>query len=377
MVEDIIESARTVAGIARKHSRDGEETGALAAPVVAELAGTELLRMGMPARLGGPEVDPVTSAKAIMALAEGDASAAWYSATSTTHSIYTHYLPEDGAREIFDGTAPVGCSSMPTGSATFVDGGLRFQSGRWPWGSTGRHADWMGVNTIVDGRAFAAFLPKNDVLIEDNWNASGLCATASGDYSVVPGAFVPAHRLADMTRPTPKVDCPLTRFPFTAYISFPYPAVAIGNAIGAVAELVEAAEGRTSLGHPSTLAQSPVAQVDLARAEARLLSVRALLLESLTELWQCAVDAVQPDTMTRARARLAMTHAAAESASVVDTVYTLGGGAAVFMANPLQKRLRDAHTITQHVQVSHRTYPLYGKLRLGVDLDVASWRHAI
>lgn len=375
--EKIIESARTVAGVARAHAREGEDAELLATEVLVELTGTDLLRMGMPAELGGPEVDPVTSARAVMAVAEGDASAAWYPAVSSAHSIFTHYLAEDGAREVFDGTAPVGCSSMPTGSGTLVEGGLRVDSGRWPWGSAGPHAKWMGFNMVVAGKALTAFLPAADFDVEDNWHAFGLRATASGDFSVRPGAFVPEHRLVDMTLPAPRIDTPLARFPFTAYMTFAFSAVALGNAAGAIEELIEIAAGKKPLGLSSTLAESPQAQIDIARAEARLYSARAFLLETLDEMWHSALDGEPSSTRTRARARLAMSHAAAESAAVVDIVYTLGGGSAVFTSNPLQKRLRDAHVITQQVQVSGRTYPLYGKVRLGADLDPASWRYAI
>ncbi|GAA4899675.1 hypothetical protein [Streptomonospora salina] len=377
MSDKIMESARSVADVARIHARESEEAGLLASPVVDALSGTELLRMGMPSRMGGPELDPVNSAEAIMAVAEGDASAAWYPCTSSTHSIYAHYLPEAGAREIFDGTAPVACVEMPGGSAHFTDGGLVMDSGRWPWGSAAPHADWTGVNTVVDGRALVAFLSASDILVEDDWDALGLRATASGHFSVRPGAFVPEHRLVDMTRPAPREESPLSVFPLNAYVSFAYPAVALGNAAGAIADLLALAEGGTSLGQPSSLAESPLAHTELARAEARMHAARAFLLETLEDLWRPALDGATADTLTRSRARLAMSHATAEAAAAVDTVYTLGGGAAVNTTSPLQRRLRDAHTITQHVQVTARAYPLYGKLRFGGTLDVASLRHAI
>lgn len=377
MAEKIVRSAVAVAAVAGKHAGDGEAAGALAPAVVAELAGTDLLRMGMPARLGGPETPPVTSAEAIMALAEGDAAAGWYAAVSSAHSIFTHYLPDEGAREVFDGSAPVGCASMPRGSGTFVAGGLRLDSGRWPWGSTGRHASFMGANTVVEGRALTAFLPREDFVVEDNWDSFGLRGSASGDFSVRPGAFVPERRLVDMTLPRPLVDCPLARFPLPPYVTFGFAAVALGNAFGAIRELIDLAAAKQPLGVASTLAESPLAQIDLARAEARLYAARAFLLDTLDAMWRDALDGRTSPTPLRARSRLAMSHAAAESAAVVDAMHALGGGSVVFTDNPLQRRLRDAHTITQQVQVGGRVYPLYGKVRLGVELDPVSWRYAI
>jgi hypothetical protein len=40
----------------------------------------------------------------------------------------------------------------------------------------------------------------------------------------------------------------------------------------------------------------------------------------------------------------------------IDAFYTLGGGAALYDSSPLQRRLRDMHVATQHVQVQLRNY---------------------
>lgn len=373
MSEKIIQTARSVAAVAKKFARAGERAGKISPEVLAELANTDLLRMGMPASLGGPEVDPMASAKAIIALAEGDAAAAWYSWLSSANSLLTHYLAEDTAREIFDGTAPVGASGMPNGTGQFVDGGLRVDSGRWPWGSAGAVAAWMGIGMAVDGKMLLAFVPATDFTVEDNWHAHGMQATASGDFSVHPSTFVPEHRILDIAALVPRVETPLTRLPVNAYATFGISAVAIGNAIGAIGELVDLAASKTPLGSPGKLAESSLVQLDLARAEARLCSARAFFLEALDELWANAVAGEVSSTQLRARARLAMSHAAAEAASVIDMVYSLGGSTVVFSDNPLQKRLRDAHVITQQVQVSSRIYPLYGKIRLGLAVETSGW----
>jgi indole-3-acetate monooxygenase len=377
MSEKIIQAARSVATVAKKFASTGERAGKISPEVLAELTNTDLLRMGMPASLGGPEVDTVTSAKAIIALAEGDAAAAWYPTVSTANSLFTHYLAEDTAREIFDGTAPVGSSGMPNGTGQFVDGGLRVDSGRWPWGSAGAVAAWMGIRMVVDGKMLLAFVPATDFTVENNWHALGMQATASGDFSVRPGTFIPDHRILDTTVLVPRVETPLTRFPATAYATFGFSAVAIGNAIGAIGELVDLAASKTPLSLPGKLVESSLVQLDLARAEARLYSAQAFFLEALDELWVKAVAGEVSSTQLRARARLAMSHAVAEAASVIDMVYSLGGGTVVFSDNPLQKRLRDAHVITQQVQVSSRIYPLYGKMRLGLELEPSAWQLAI
>lgn len=375
--DEIAESADHVAQVAREHAFAGEAANVVTAEVLNALEDSDLLRMALPRRYDGPGVDPLTSAKALMAVAEADAAAAWYPSVSSANSFFSLYLPERGAREVFGSRRAVGSAGAPAGDAEQAGTGIRVRSGRWKWGSLGAVAAWMGVTTFVSGRCLLGFVPAAEYVVEDGWSAHGMRATASGDFTVRPGTVVPAHRLVDMTLPKAPVDDePLARFPLTAYVSYGFAAVALGNAAGALADLTEMAPNRTPSGSAVSLAHSEFVQVELARAEARLHSARAFFLESVAELWESARAGAEPGQLTRARARLAMSHAVAESAAVIDAVYPHGGGSVVNTCNSLQKRWRDAHVITQQAQVSIRSYGLYGKILLGAPLEPAAWRYA-
>jgi len=54
---------------------------------------------------------------------------------------------------------------------------------------------------------------------------------------------------------------------------------------------------------------------------------------------------------------------------VVDAAYTAGGGSAVYASSPLQRRLRDIHTLTQHFALKPDTLTLAGAVLLGQDVD--------
>ena len=78
------------------------------------------------------------------------------------------------------------------------------------------------------------------------------------------------------------------------------------------------------------------------------------------------------DTMRRrpqTALSIAATHATATAASVVDRMYTAGGGTAIFASSPLQRCLRDVHAVTQHFFVAPPTYEMIGKILLGVEPD--------
>jgi alkylation response protein AidB-like acyl-CoA dehydrogenase len=69
--------------------------------------------------------------------------------------------------------------------------------------------------------------------------------------------------------------------------------------------------------------------------------------------------------------RLATTHALQSSVEVVDAMYTLAGGAAVYESSPLQRHLRDVHVASQHMMVSTNTLETVGQLLLGIETNTA------
>jgi alkylation response protein AidB-like acyl-CoA dehydrogenase len=64
-------------------------------------------------------------------------------------------------------------------------------------------------------------------------------------------------------------------------------------------------------------------------------------------------------------------HAADAAGRATDIVYTLGGGTSVYDSSPLQRCLRDAHAVTQHLMVSPRLYETLGKMLFGHDVDTS------
>lgn len=71
--------------------------------------------------------------------------------------------------------------------------------------------------------------------------------------------------------------------------------------------------------------------------------------------------------------RLAVSYALAKSTAVVDAMYTLLGGASVYMASPLQRQFRDIHVATQHFMVSPNILETTGRLFLGLTTNTAGF----
>ena len=126
-------------------------------------------------------------------------------------------------------------------------------------------------------------------------------------------------------------------------------AVAIGIARHAIADIVALAQtNKKRLYVGSSIADSPLFHYRLAHAETSLRAARELLMSESRAMWQWSL-AGQPSTpMDIARVLGSVSWAAQTAASIVDTCYTAGGGSAPYNSSPLQRHLRDIHTLTQH-----------------------------
>jgi hypothetical protein len=74
----------------------------------------------------------------------------------------------------------------------------------------------------------------------------------------------------------------------------------------------------------------------------------------------------------RALLRLAACHAVTEAAAAVDLVYEAGGGSSIYATSPLQRCFRDVHTATQHIMVSPTAATLAGRILLGIESDIST-----
>jgi alkylation response protein AidB-like acyl-CoA dehydrogenase len=113
-----------------------------------------------------------------------------------------------------------------------------------------------------------------------------------------------------------------------------------------------------------------VVQADVARAEARLCSARAYLMETLADIHAHADDVEPIDVPDRARVRLACTNAIHAAIEVADFAYKGAGVDAIFPGTPLERRFRDIHTLSQQIQSRSAHFEAVGQILLGVPPEV-------
>jgi indole-3-acetate monooxygenase len=368
---DIETVARKIAVAAREMSAEIDDARRLPEELVALLGESGLLRAGAPAEVRGLELPPGVALRCAEALARGNASAGWCVSIAITSSLLVAYLPASSRDALFgDGRGVAAGVWAPRGTARTVDGGV-VVSGRWPFCSGITHADMMFAGCLVDDRRVPSVvaLGKEDLEVLDTWHTLGLRGTGSHD-TVADEAFVPADRVLSLFD-GPIVNRPLYRFPVFGFFALSIAAAALGNARGAIEDLVELASAKKGLGSTRTLAERPATQVAVATADSALNAAQALYYQAIDAAWLASQDGEGVSVEARNGLRLAATHATRTSADVVRDMYDLAGGTAIYDSSPLQRRFRDAYTATAHFQVNEASRELPGRILLDQPADVS------
>jgi alkylation response protein AidB-like acyl-CoA dehydrogenase len=366
---DLIEAAEGVVELVEAHADKAEQNRRLPKRLVQGLRDAQLFRMCVPEVYGGPEADPVTLVRAIETVAAADGAAGWCTMIASTTSSLSMFLEPDAARLVYgDAKSITGGAYAPNGTATRADGTWTV-SGRWQWGSGSQHCAWLTGGVIADdGSQHLVFLDAADVTIHDTWYVAGLRGTGSNDFSV-DAVSVPEALSFPSAQRRPHVDAPLSRFPNFTLLAAGVAGVSLGIGRRALDEFAELGSTKKPQFASRTISQMGSAQADLARAEARLRSARAFLLDELAQAWEVAAAGGRVEVASRVRIRLAGANAAEAGAAAATTAYTLAGGVAVFEGSPLQRCLRDSHVATQHIMVAPRLFETLGKHLFGADID--------
>jgi indole-3-acetate monooxygenase len=381
-VSAIVEKANTLKPAIRARAAEIEQVRRLPADLAVTLARAGLFRLAIPREIGGFEVDPASLFRVIETIGEADASVSWCVMIGATSGVTAAYLPVEVAREIFGAPEIIsGGVFAPMGRAV-EDGDAYILNGKWQWASGSINCAWlMGGSAILtngeprrlpNGALDSRMLlfPASAAELIDCWHVSGLCGTGSGEMQVVNIRVPKIHSLSLITD-KPTASGALYIFPVFGLLALGIAAVLLGNAQGAVEELVELAGGKKPQGSMRVIAERGTAQAILAENVAKLKAARAFYYEAVGKAWDRARSDGVMALEERSALRLAATHAARTSAAVAREMYELGGGSSVFLTCPLQRRFRDAYVGTQHMMIAPQTYELTGRFLMGLPTDAS------
>ncbi|HUK58729.1 MAG TPA: acyl-CoA dehydrogenase family protein [Stellaceae bacterium] len=347
--------------------------------VAAALLDANLFSILVPAADGGCGGSRTELFETAEEIARADGSAGWCVALCNGINASVHAGASARARREVFGDGPVACwgSLLPRAKSLEANGGFRV-SGNFGWGSGSSLARWVVVPAPIeprDGQQWfrGHLLPRADVEIkEGSWDAMGLRATASIDYTIV-DKFVPAERTfeypylptANPREISARGVIGLTQIGITAFAS--------GVALRALAELVAAAPNIKRSAAEGSPADDNFVQFGIGEAEGRLKAARAYYLDCLAAQDRAIAEGHAPEasrTLDIMQAALTLTRAARDA-----TVFAFdnAGTTAILAGNPLQRCLRDIFAGLKHASLTPAILGRIGKVRLGRDYGPLSF----
>ena len=269
-------------------------------------------------------------------------------------------------------------SFTPRGEAKVTPGGFEV-TGRWPFASGCLHSKWLVGSCLVTENGKSRPGPLLDVpetrfvlfrseqaQILDTWFVSGLRGTGSNDIAVE-GIHVSDDDTFEPFFGQPSIPGPLYIASIPQF-SLHVASVAIGIAQHAIDDIIALASNqKRRLFAQATLAETPVFQHDLARADVSLRAARAVLMREAESFWSGVSAGRVPTPAERIQPSVTGVWAVTTAAAVVDTCYAAGGGTVVYDSSPLQRHLRDIRTLTQHISVADGWFTRAGSILLGRD----------
>ena len=374
---------KAIAPILRAESDAIERERRLTPRVLTAIHDQGLYRALIPRAYGGDEVQPADAVQLFEHMAQQDASTTWCVGQASICAMASAYVAPEVARTIW-GEDPQGVLAWGFAQgarAKVVPGGYRV-TGQWGFGSGGHHATWLGGHCQVelpDGSLLrdaegqpierTMLMRQDQVTWENNWNVIGLRGTGSDTYRVkdlfVPAAFT-VRRDVDEER---VLDAPLYRFTTTNLYAACFAGVMLGIARRMLDEYKTLACAKTPSSTSALMKDSPVVQLFVGNAEAKLGQARAWLLEVLREAWDAVAAEGSLSTAWKVKIRLAATSAIHRAREVCEEAYREAGTTAIFESNPFERPCRDMHAAGQQVQARTAHIEAAGAWMLGVPIN--------
>lgn len=367
----LVERVDNLSEVVARQRGGFDSDGRLPDELFNELATLGLFRLWLPAAVGGLELSALEFMEVVESAAALDGTIGWLVGNGGGMGRVGAYLPVESAQEIFSHPAAFVVSSTgAVGRAVRVPGGYSV-TGKWPFGSGSPHGTWFSPICDIEereqstGEMIFVFAPRRDVVLHDNWQVSGLCATGSVDFEFR-NVFVP-DRFTHQFQPEPTQPGTLYRLPTRSIFTFTVATVPLGIARGAIDDFVTLASSAKRRGDSVPLAERELIQSQLGQIEARVAASRAYLRHTMNVL----LDAVEADSDLegpRVDYRLACTFASQSALWAIGLLTEMAGAVAISRSCPLERRERDARAAAKHIAMSPAAYITGGKLRLGRDL---------
>ena len=346
--------------------------------LVAKLRTAGVFRMPMPRAWGGPEMVPRAQTEVVEILSAADPSVGWCAMIGSDSGFYGAFLDDAVARKLYPDLDAVTAGLLqPAGRAVRVEGGYRV-SGRWGFGSGCTHADVLiGGCLVLDGGApvmterglpewRVMMAPAGSWSILDTWYTTGLAGSGSNDYTAE-DLFVPAEHTFSLFEPARRTE-PL--YAFNGMFFANMHGVPLGLARRAIDTAREIAESKVVMPDLVKMKDLPRVRAALARAEMQLGAARAYTYETLDSLWERLLAGAPPTRDQRVAIALSRIQCFRTAREVASAMVDAVGTTAIYASSPLDRLLRDAITMSQHVVAQERMVEMVGGILVGQESPI-------
>lgn len=382
-VDELMNRARAIGALARKHALETEHNRQVSAALVGKMREAELFRVMQPARFGGFEYGYDVFVDLVAAVASGDGSTGWVFSLGAVHPWLIACYAEKAQQEVWsqDRDAIAAVSYAPTGKAVQDKGGYRL-SGRFSFASGCDSANWGilgGILPFKDGPKPGFFLiPRSQFTIHDDWFTMGLAGTGSKTI-VVDDQFVPGYRTVAFNEmltgngPGTQTNTnPLYRQPMLAVVPHCLVAPALGMARGALEAFKEQAVGRTTrgavAGGNNKMSEFTTIQMRVAEATASIDAAQLMIHRDISDTLATVTAGKPADVALRMRNRLTHSFATKLLVQAVDAVFLAAGGSALGLEHPVQRFWRDIHALSSHISLNWDSVSaMYGQHVFGLE----------
>ncbi len=383
-LQAVLDRVDEIAPVIRAGAAESERLGRLAPSVVDALHRADLLRILLPADMGGSGLTIPESIDVLERVAALDASTGWTLTILADGPLLTRRLAREAFETISaDPTALVAGSLNPaTVRAERAEGGYVF-SGTATYLSGSAHARWLSVAAVVtergrfvvdDGRLHirAGTIPIDEARCLDTWHVTGMRATSSSHYEFHDVPVAEAWTFDPFAGPDgTDGDDTFWRIPLIAQLGGGLVANATGAARNAIDCFAELAAGKVPVGgDPARLAERANAHRAVGEAEGLFRAAHATLLDGVETVWRRGAAGVPFTAVDIASYRVSMVTATRLAAQAVDLIHDVAGMDAVMTGSVIDRCWRDVHTITQHVLLAPNRYDIAGRVFLGLDAGV-------
>jgi 3-hydroxy-9,10-secoandrosta-1,3,5(10)-triene-9,17-dione monooxygenase len=373
----VLERVSALVPTLRARAAETEKLRRMHPHTLRDLTDAGVLRLSVPADVGGYEADDALVIEVLAQIARGCPSTGWICCIAAVSNTLPALMSDEAADAVYATPDLLTTGTFESnGGATPVKGGY-LVTGSWNWNSGGVHSNWIApACTTTDDEAVwvQAIVPASDVQFQDNWCAAGMAGTATNTMSME-NVFVPTDRviaikqLADGDLPRRRYSAdPYYNRPWVMYQSVLSAPVFIGMARGAMDVFMEYLAGRGAITFTgwTKAAEAPVVHHQLARAQFSL-EVAEMYTGRLCQLLR-DTDGRTASMAERVRARAWLGQVTAYSRACVNQLFEAGGASQVLLGADLQRYFRDVNVLHQHAALQpNSANELYGRLLVGLE----------